>query len=841
MASWGNGWTLNAKTAGKHLYFNRDAANTSDVYIGRSGQELFVRGSDGNIGIGTTSPDTKLHLSVSGASPVSLLKLDSNLSSNADATQGIHLFKKLNNQLYGWKIESSGESDTTATLKVISSQAGSDNPRLTIARNTGNVGIGTTSPDSRLTINTNIAHDNNFNYGDAAVTIFDPTHNGGSTPVVARDILHLVREGVANQAFGNKVSFALSRYENNEFNSRTQLDFKLTDGNFDTHTPVMSLRSNGNVGIGTTTPSDRLDVNGNIKAPSATITSLNAEAITVSKRLSVTETLTVGSPTAPVGNPALNVAGVIQAKQMNGQAYRCEVPVLQFDGTDDYLDMGNSPALNPNDQSWTIELWFKCDRTSGENMLYNKENLYEAAVINGYFQYAWQPNWAWVQSFPVIAGEWYHVAVVYDLTKQQVYQNGSLVTSRSLINNIGTNTSKLLIAARGDNAPGSFFRGNIREFRIWNTARSAVEIQNFMNLSIIGNEAGLAAYWRINEGSGTQAKDDTTNQRHGTIQGATWSNMRSRITHDGIAFFGAQTFPDGEGAFIQQINQEINQAQRRILDTQTALDQAKRTTQTTQARINMFTTTITQTIAQHQTIAQQRLLMKVSFDGGSQEQINDLLASLQAAQNDLATAQIQLSLAQAAETQAAQNLQMALNDPALEALSYRVGLGQVDSLVYDSYRFHRWRTQGEEKMSLDNTGTLFVANKIGIGINNPSTKLEVAGGTTKLQQEDWISAPLANSWVNHSTEFNPAAYFKDSLGIVHLRGLVKSGSGTIFTLPVGYRPAYRELHCVQTYSNDSNLLNTAGRLDITNAGEVMMASGNNNWISLDGVTFRAAG
>ncbi|MBD2341674.1 hypothetical protein H6G64_32565 [Calothrix sp. FACHB-156] len=120
---------------------------------------------------------------------------------------------------------------------------------------TGNVGIATTSPDSKLTINANIAHDNNFNYGNAQLTIFDPTPNSKTdgTPETARDILHLVREGVANQAYGNKVSLALSRYEQSRWNSRTQLDIKLTDGNF-ADTTVMSLRSNGNVGIGTTSP-----------------------------------------------------------------------------------------------------------------------------------------------------------------------------------------------------------------------------------------------------------------------------------------------------------------------------------------------------------------------------------------------------------------------------------------------------------------------------------------------------------------------------------------------------------------------------------------------------------
>ncbi|MCP4424380.1 MAG: hypothetical protein GY803_07815, partial [Chloroflexi bacterium] len=55
-AGWSQGWNINAKTDGKHLFINRDAGADSNVLIGRSGKELFVRGSDGKVGIGTAAP-----------------------------------------------------------------------------------------------------------------------------------------------------------------------------------------------------------------------------------------------------------------------------------------------------------------------------------------------------------------------------------------------------------------------------------------------------------------------------------------------------------------------------------------------------------------------------------------------------------------------------------------------------------------------------------------------------------------------------------------------------------------------------------------------------------------
>ena len=138
---------------------------------------------------------------------------------------------------------------------------------------------------------------------------------------------------------------------------------------------------------------------------------------------------------------------------------------------------------------------------------------------------------------------------------------------------------------------------------------------------------------------------------------------------------------------------------------------------------------------------------------------------------------------------------------------------------------------------------LISSGGVGIGTNNPGAKLEVKGGQTKLEQEAWQTPTFLNSWVNYENTYNPAGYFKDSLGIVHLRGLVKNGTNntTIFTLPVGYRPSNRELLTVQTYTTAAGTgNNTTGRVDILTDGTVQVIFGNNGWLSLDGLTFRAA-
>ncbi len=123
-----------------------------------------------------------------------------------------------------------------------------------------------------------------------------------------------------------------------------------------------------------------------------------------------------------------------------------------------------------------------------------------------------------------------------------------------------------------------------------------------------------------------------------------------------------------------------------------------------------------------------------------------------------------------------------------------------------------------------------VANAIGT--------TEIADSTITAQdvsQEAWTAPTLMNGWVNYGGVYNPAGYFKDVNGIVHLRGLLHFGTvaSPVFVLPPGYRPAYRELQVNKTSSG-------FGRVDIWSTGEVVFQEGSGTtWQTLDGITFRA--
>lgn len=121
--------------------------------------------------------------------------------------------------------------------------------------------------------------------------------------------------------------------------------------------------------------------------------------------------------------------------------------------------------------------------------------------------------------------------------------------------------------------------------------------------------------------------------------------------------------------------------------------------------------------------------------------------------------------------------------------------------------------------------------------NKPVSTAQQAALDAKADKalEAWTAPTLTNSWISNGSGYNSVGFYKDSFGVVHLRGLIESGSmqASAFTLPVGYRPPAREF-----FGTVSNAL--FGSVFVDPDGTVVPWSGSNTWFSLDGLTFRAA-
>ena len=185
------------------------------------GSKLFIDSSSGNVGVGTTSPGAKLeingNLKLQSGVAVNEFSIDGTLAGNSDLAIPTEKAVK-------------SYADTKALLAGSSSQSFSAN-NLTV---NGNVGVGTTSPGAKLEINGDLKLQSGVAVNEFST---DGTLAGNSDLVIPTE--KAVKSYVTNRI--NSVPLSGSSSQNFSANN---------------------LTVNGNVGIGTMTPSMKLEVNG---------------------------------------------------------------------------------------------------------------------------------------------------------------------------------------------------------------------------------------------------------------------------------------------------------------------------------------------------------------------------------------------------------------------------------------------------------------------------------------------------------------------------------------------------------------------------------------------------
>jgi hypothetical protein len=224
----------------------------------------------GNIGIGTTTATSNFQVTQPGIGAGVISVGAGGTTVSGIGTQFLNTFK------IGDTITSAGQSliisaiasDTSMTTSAAGA-AISGAAYTLVGRNVlsvkgnGSVGIGTDIPAAKLQINNKVGDSAGFVYDSDCLLVTHQTPTATATLNDPKTVLVLARQGTSSQAFGAGAAFNLSRFENSGTNSRTRLDISLANGSFDLNSnTVITMLSNGNVGIGRTAPLAKLDVNG---------------------------------------------------------------------------------------------------------------------------------------------------------------------------------------------------------------------------------------------------------------------------------------------------------------------------------------------------------------------------------------------------------------------------------------------------------------------------------------------------------------------------------------------------------------------------------------------------
>ena len=206
---------------------------------------------------------------------------------------------------------------------------------------------------------------------------------------------------------------------------------------------------------------------------------------------------------------------------------------LDFDGSDDYVDLGNIPVNFANDD-FTLEIWVKTTGSAQGILVKNDgNNAWEVGEKAFYITSGGIPAFVgWGNDYitgstAVNDGNWHHLAVVWDYSGSsnmgvgKIYVDGQDNTSSysyraNNTDNLG-NTLKLGYPNFYSGEAPNYFSGQSYDLRIWNVAKTDQEISDDMNNCLTGNEAGLVAHYKFNENSGVILSDNTNNGNDGTL------------------------------------------------------------------------------------------------------------------------------------------------------------------------------------------------------------------------------------------------------------------------------------------------------------------------------------
>jgi len=124
---------------------------------------------------------------------------------------------------------------------------------------------------------------------------------------------------------------------------------------------------------------------------------------------------------------------------------------------------------------------------------------------------------------------WYHLAMTYDGNGVSLYVNGELqFTAAGTVT--PTASQPLLLGARNNGGDPNWVLGIIDDVRIWNHARTKDQIQANMKAVLSGSEAGLIAYYRMDQQNGGQKMLDYTTKAHtGTLGNAAGADGQDPI------------------------------------------------------------------------------------------------------------------------------------------------------------------------------------------------------------------------------------------------------------------------------------------------------------------------
>ncbi|WP_066633133.1 LamG-like jellyroll fold domain-containing protein [Labilibacter marinus] len=246
-----------------------------------------------------------------------------------------------------------------------------------------------------------------------------------------------------------------------------------------------------------------------------------------------------------------NYDGTVNGATLSPDRFGNQNSAYQFDGTDDHILIDNT-AGNFGSTDFAISYWMYVDQLP---TIQNQDILGKRAAGSwgNYFNFSLTTSGGvgleineatsadrnvCTTTAGVILDQWNHITLVRNGLDLDIYLNGQL--SNSVVSNIAhdiNNDVELVFGSRYyNNDLVHYFKGGLDDIRFYSRALSQNEISNLYNET----NDGLIAHYPFNG----NANDESGNNNHGTINGATLTDDRFGKPNSAYDFDGNDDYID---------------------------------------------------------------------------------------------------------------------------------------------------------------------------------------------------------------------------------------------------------------------------------------------------------
>ncbi len=215
--------------------------------------------------------------------------------------------------------------------------------------------------------------------------------------------------------------------------------------------------------------------------------------------------------------------------------------VLTFDGVNDYIDFGRNDiggVFAQGSSAFTVSGWINPHELTNKATSYGTRNVFFARSSQRYsdnFEFGISETGSLdvyidetvskgIKTFgngELTIGEWHFFAIVFNSGEITVYLGDRVYTDSLRGSSLNKATSSVTLGATVHKQV--YFKGQLANISVWNYPCTQEQIHTHRCGLIAGNEEGLVAYWKLDDGQGTTVKNQIGKSYQGNFRGnPTW-------------------------------------------------------------------------------------------------------------------------------------------------------------------------------------------------------------------------------------------------------------------------------------------------------------------------------